>query len=317
MSEALALVPASNSALARATSGAGFIPSNIPEHLLAPSDEQDDFNGIEPKTPLLAFSGKFGRFFLRCHEEADSGDQEAMGIALARLQTQVMFRPADGNKVERFREMGFDQLLGGENVTICRSSDTRNPAQLNPMLTDAQRAEAKKLGIHGALGKKCMGCPMIRYSTVLDGAPCKRGMSMLWLDGKRGEPLVLTLIAYKSVKAFEDFLAQAFANGKVSIYGYVLQLGREKVTDKSGEYFRLTAKLGQAISAEEKEAYRRLRAELMPMLVRTAEETLEHDEDEPQRYEPAADTGGGRVIDADGEDVGFGAEDVFSGDVPF
>ncbi|GMU51028.1 MAG: hypothetical protein AMXMBFR33_01740 [Candidatus Xenobia bacterium] len=316
MSEALALVPANDSALARAMTGSGFLPSDVPAYLLAAEDEQGDLQGIAPAIPLVKFNGKYGTYYLNAVEEKDAGPKEMTGVALARLQTAALFRATDPAKVEGYKRIGFNTLLLGEHKTVCRAPDTRQPAQLNPALSDEQRAEAKKLGIHGALGKTCLGCPMARYSTELDGSPCKRGTAMLWLDAKRGEPVVFQLIAFKSVKALEDFVAHITRNGKVSLYGYVWQLGREVVTDKGNEYFRLTVKAGQAASQEEFEVYRKLRAELMPMLVRTSEETIEHDEDAPdvQRYDAAADSSGGRVINADGGDVsGMG----FGGEVPF
>lgn len=305
----LALVPANDSALARAQSGSSFLPSDVPAYLLAAEDEQGDLQGIEPRTTLVKYNGKYGTFY-GPEQAKDEGSKEMVGVALARLQTAALFRATDPAKVEGYKRIGFNTLLQGEHKTVCRAADTRQPATLNPMLSDEQRAEAKALGIHGAVGKTCLGCPMAKYSTLLDGSPCKRGTAMLWLDAKRGEPVVFQLIAFKSVKALEDFVAHITKNGKVSLYAYVWKLGRESVSERGNEYFRLTATAGQAASQEEFTTYRRLRAELMPMLVRTAEETLEHDEDEPQRYEPAADTGGGRVIDADGGDVGFDAADV-------
>lgn len=294
-----ALALNSDSALARAKTGASFIPSNIPEHLLAPPEE-DDFHGVEVRTPLVSFNGKYGTF-PGPGEEKSEGPKEISGIALARLQTAVQFKPTDPAKVEAFRQIGFDTLLQGDHKYICHAPDTRQPATLNPALTDGQRLEAKRLGIHGAAGKKCVGCPMSQFSTVVDGRPCKKGAAMLWLDAQRGEPVVFQVIAYKSVRALEDFLASAFANGKVSLYGYVLTLGRKVVNDKGNEYFELTAKLGAPIAAEEREVYRGLRAELYPLLVRTTEEAVQDGDTEETGPVPyVAAEGGGRVLDVDG-----------------
>lgn len=292
-----ALALNSDSALARAKTGASFIPSNIPEHLLAPVDEQD-FHGIEPKTPIVKYNGKYGTYY-GPGEEKEEGAKEITGIALARLQTAVLFRATDPSKVEGFRQIGFNELLQGEHKYICKAPDTRKEAALNPQLTDSQREEAKRLGIHGAAGKKCVGCPMSRFSTTLDGRPCKQGAAMLWLDAQRGEPVVFQVIAYKSVRALEDFLSTAFANGKVSLYSYVMSLGRAKVELKGKEFFQLSAKTISAINPEERDVYRKLRVELMPMLERTADEAMEHDEEDgPVPFVASAD--GGRVLDADG-----------------
>ena len=191
MSEALVL--AQDSALARAKSGASFIPSNIPEHLLRPPDEEDDFHGIEVRTPVVDYSGKYGTF-PGPGEEKDAGPKEVQGIALARLQTAVLFKPGS-DKEDKFRQLGFRALLEGEHKSICMASDTRQPASLNPALTDEQRQEATRLGIHGATGKKCLGCPMAQFSSIIDGRPCKKGVALLWLDALRGEPVVLRAIA--------------------------------------------------------------------------------------------------------------------------
>lgn len=306
MSEALVL--AQDSALARAKSGASFVPSNIPEHLLRPADEEDDFHGIEVRTPVVDFSGKYGTF-PGPGEEKDAGPKEVQGIALARLQTAVLFKPGS-DKEDKFRAIGFRALLDGEHKSICMASDTRQPASLNPALTDEQRAEALKLGIHGATGKKCLGCPMAQFSSTIDGRPCKKGVALLWLDAQRGEPVVLRAIAYKSVKALEDFLGQALRG--VSIYGHVLALSSTKIKEKGNEYYQLTARILEPVSPELIQTLREKRAELYPMLVQTTEEHIESHDEDSAPVPISAPPSGGRTLDVDD----FGPAEDFS-DVPF
>lgn len=200
--------------------------------------EHNDLVGIAPEVPLLKADGGAGKFVVP-GEDARKAPEDLYGVILARQGSRVAFIPRD-RVADYARSNGFNALLDEEAKWFCRCPNIATPqqAQLNPALTEAQRAEALRLRIGGATGNGCVGCPANHWADTPDGKVriCKESESLVWLDSQTTEPVVLQVIASSSVVSLQKYLKTCFTKGKpVPLFLYFVRLSFEaEKSDRPG-----------------------------------------------------------------------------------
>lgn len=203
--------------------------------------EHNDLDGVNPDVPMMRVDSGAG-VFLEGEQDPRQAPSELFGIILARQGSKVFFPPKE--RVLQYAEtVGFKTLITDEKLKwICRCGNRSRPqeAELNPALTDAQREEAKRLGLGGATGRGCVGCPANAWYDPQDGSKkmrlCKDGENLIWLDSQKEEPVVLGVIGATSVMEIEKYLKTCFSKGKpVPLFRHLVKLGftRQK-SDKQG-----------------------------------------------------------------------------------
>lgn len=210
--------------------------------------EHNDLAGIVPDVPMIKVDGGAG-VFLEKDQDPRTAAPEMFGVILARQGSKVFFPPRD-RVLDYAKGVGFKELLAEELKWICRSANTARPmqAELNPALTQAQIEEAKQLKIGGATGSGCIGCPANSWYDPGDGQAklrlCKDGENLVWLDSKKEEPVVLTVIAASSVVSLQKYLKTCFSNGKpLPLFRHLVKLSFDKEkSDRPGvkDYFVLS-----------------------------------------------------------------------------
>lgn len=323
-------------ALARAQQGQ-FLPQDIWEEAIAPADD-DDFEDIQPRHKVLVGNGQEGKFLDRDDGKEATGPSEIMGVALASVDTQVMFQPNNQSK-DRFTYYGLNVLQEAPRW-ICRCTDVkRSKPELNPALTPEQREEATQLRIGGAVGTSCRECPMSGKKGWLEvngqnvRPPCTEGSALVWLDSQKEEPAILRLLS-ESARNLRNFISRHFKIGRKSLmpYHHVLRLTFKKRQGANGSYYSIDAGLAETTPKELHPVFNRLRQAHYYMVAEALNEEMEHLESLAEQEAAAeAAAGGGRVVDQqagvtigpDGlpvypdEPRGFSQDDIGMDDVPF
>lgn len=314
MSNETALVPINaeqDSALALARTGT-LLPPGLSEIHLAPEDE-DDMDAIASRHPVIRANAKFGTYPL-AGEDAREAPRTRIGVALARSDSRILFPASkDGNNRSRYQEFKLapadvngakvNGLADAEVKWLCACSNTRSGgAVLNPQLSPAEKQAALEVGLGGATGKGCHGCPLGRKDTAWSEDDkgrfqlCKEGINFLWLDNIIGEPSVLQFISGTTIKLLREFLGKKFKKGgkSLSAYTYPIRFGMRSEKKDGNDFCVATADIGPASTDEEMELYRSLRPNFIGMLAAAVDESrdtlADHDEPEPAAPAPVGDS---------------------------
>ena len=278
------LVPVNElSALEQAKQGQllqALLPGDMDQSYLA-TDEEDDLAGLKAKSPIVATNYKYGVFLNRTtKQDPKHAPDHIHGIALARTESRVAFPPQQADRRAKFELAGFPVLAKAdvEKVKyICQTPNVRKQhPRLNPNLTPEQKKEAESKGV----GKACSSCPLAQFyedSTGKKFSLCNNARNLLWLDEQIGEPVVLSSLSGVSNKIMDDFFVAACKKGKatLSTYAHEIDFGMESEKKDGNEFYKLTARLGRAVSPEELEQYRALRPQLLEMLNSRVEDLAE------------------------------------------
>lgn len=220
MTLSLATIDASpTSALQTAFQGSLQNKVAFAEEALCDDPENEDLHGVEPAVARISADAKNGRFHEPGLEDLkliDASPRELLGVMLARVESAVHFIPQDTTKALA-AALGYGPLLTAEK-TICRNENLVDlqAATLSPSLTPDQVEAARRIGIGGATGRGCAGCAAGKYYAWADRnlRPCTKTESVIWLDSRIEEPVVLQISAQSSIMAFRQFLADHFRKGK-------------------------------------------------------------------------------------------------------
>jgi len=200
-------------------------------------DEPSDLDGLAQLVPRISANASKLKFIdpSLTDEQKKDCPHTVVGIILARREGGFFhaFDHKNGaEKVDKAKRHGFTELLNTKGW-ICRNPNANDPteARLNPALTKAQVEEAKRLGIGGATGRGCEGCAANWRKDKDDPEEknfrlCTDTESLIWLDSKRSEAVVLQMSASTSIGFFRRWLTKTFKKGgkTLNLFTFLVKL---------------------------------------------------------------------------------------------